>query len=230
MRKVCSILFLTVFLAALALPALAAGSRVTLMPSAETVQGGDTFTVDAVLDNSDKINLATVVLDYDKNALELTGGTCHVSGAMVAQVIPDKNAGTFLLSLPKAVTGKIFSFTFQVKNDAAKGIYSITVKASAGSSSGNYIDATGTQITVENGNFQSPDTPSQSIVASTQGVDPDIQQSQSVQPTLGQDVPVATPSATENPPAKKPFPWLLVVLPALGGIAAGVFILRKKKA
>jgi hypothetical protein len=148
MKKVYKILLCLVLIVILAQPVWAASGSVTLTPSAEKVQSGKSFTVDVFLDNSDAINLCTVVVSYDESALELVGGTCHVSGTAIAQVIPEKKAATLLVTLPKKVSGKIFTFEFRVKNSAAHGTYEIDAKAAIGTSGGNYIDAKGARITV----------------------------------------------------------------------------------
>ena len=71
-----------------------------------------------------------------------------MAGANPAQVVVAQKAGTFFLGTASAVSGKIFTFNFKVKTDAAFGTYNITTKAAIGTSSGNYINATGTTITV----------------------------------------------------------------------------------
>lgn len=148
MKKVFSVLLCLLLIAGFAVSASAAGSSVSISPSATTLHRGDTFTIVANLFNTSAINLGTVVLDYDTNVFEMTGGTCHVSGANPAQVIPASKAGTFFLGTASAVSGKIFTFNFKVKADAAFGSYNFTTKASIGTSTGNYIDATGTTVTV----------------------------------------------------------------------------------
>lgn len=148
MKKVFTVLLCLLLIAGFAVSVSAAGSSVSISPSAKTLHRGDTFTIVANLSNTSAINLGTVVLDYDTSVFEMTGGTCHVSGANPAQVIPASKAGTFFLGTASAVSGKIFTFNFKVKTDAAFGSYNFTTKASIGTSTGNYIDATGTTVTV----------------------------------------------------------------------------------
>lgn len=148
MKKLVAILLCAMLIGALALPASAAGSSVSLAPSATTLHRGDTFTIVANLSNSDAINLCTVVLSYDESVFELTGGTCHVAGANPAQVVVAQKAGTFFLGTASAVSGKIFTFNFKVKDNATFGTYSFTTTAAIGTSTGNKIDATGTTVTV----------------------------------------------------------------------------------
>lgn len=147
MRRSAVMLSCILLICALALPVFAAGSSVSLTPSETQVHRGDTFTVEAHLDNSDAIVLCTVVLSYDETVLEMTGGTCDLDDPTFAQVIPDKKAGTCMLTL-KAVSGKAFTFEFKVRDDAPLGACSITARAAIGVTSGKDIDATGTSVTV----------------------------------------------------------------------------------
>jgi len=148
MKKLFTILLCALIVGALALSVSAAGSSVSITPSETTLHRGDTFTIVANLTNSDPINLGTVVLSYDESVFELTGGTCHVAGANPAQVVVAQKAGTFFLGSASAVSGKIFTFNFKVKDNAAFGTYTFSTTAAIGTSGGNRIDATGTTIVV----------------------------------------------------------------------------------
>lgn len=223
MRKFWSILLLMVLMTALVLPVSAAGSSVTLLPSVASLQAGDTFTVEAVLENSDKISLGTVALHYDESALELTGGVCQVTGTTIGQVLPNKKAGTFLLAMPKKVSGTLFLFTFWVKTDAAPGAYEITAQAAVGTTGGNYIDVTGARITVGDGNAQ----PGQNTEETTKNTVGGIQQSQSNPPVQSATEGVA-PVVQTSPEKNSSLWWLLLILPVAACIA-GIVIFRKKK-
>ena len=148
MKKLIPILLCVLLIAALALSVSADGSSVTITPSATTLERGDTFTIVANLTNSDPIKLGTVALEYDTNVFELTGGTCHVAGAAVGQIVVAQKAGTFFLGTETAVSGKIFTFNFKVKDDAALGTYSFKATAAIGVSTGTEINATGATITI----------------------------------------------------------------------------------
>ena len=148
MKKLFTILLCALIVGALALSVSAAGSSVSITPSGTTLHRGDTFTIVANLTNSDPINLGTVVLSYDERVFELTGGTCHVAGANPAQVVVAQKAGTFFLGSASAVSGKIFTFNFKVKDNATFGTYTFSTTAAIGTSGGNRIDATGTTIVV----------------------------------------------------------------------------------
>lgn len=149
MRKVVIILFTFVLLAALALPALAVSGNVSLSASNTNLYRGDTFTVTAYLSSSDAIALGTVKLSYDTSALEMTGGSCHVSGASLAQVLPGSQLGTFMLSgEPAVVSGTLFTFQFRVRSGAAFGNYTISSSASIGVDVGQSISAGSTTVTV----------------------------------------------------------------------------------
>lgn len=149
MKKVLLILLTLVLVAALAMPVLAISGSVSLGASASTLHRGDTFTVTATLSTSDAIALGTVKLSYDSSALEMTGGSCHVAGASLSQVLPGNKAGTFMLSGdPALISGKIFTFNFKVKDTAAFGSYTISSSASIGIEVGQGISSGSTSVTV----------------------------------------------------------------------------------
>lgn len=149
MKKLTCIVLALLLLTALTVPALAASGSVSLSSSASTLYRGDTFSVTASLSSSDAIALGTVTLSYDTSALELTGGSCHVSGASLGQVIPSQKAGTFMLSGdPAVVSGKLFTFHFKVKDGAAFGSYTISSSASIGVESGQGIASGSATVTV----------------------------------------------------------------------------------
>ena len=149
MKKLISILCLLVALTLLAMPVFAASGSVSLSASSSNLNRGDTFTVVARLSSSDAIALGTVVLSYDSSALEMTGGTCHVSGASIGQVIPGNKVGTFMLSGdPKVISGQIFTFNMKVKDNAPIGSYTISSNASIGVATGEGISSGSVSVNV----------------------------------------------------------------------------------
>lgn len=148
MKKIIPILLCVLLIGALALSVSAEGSSVSVTPSATTLERGDTFTIVATLTNADEINTGGVALSYDESVFELTGGTCDISGVLFGQVGVSDKAGAFMLSAPTKLSGKIFTFTFKVKENAAFGTYNFKVTASIGLTTGKPINATGTTITI----------------------------------------------------------------------------------
>ena len=146
MKKIFPILLCALLACALVFSVSAEGSSVAITPSATTLERGDTFTIVADLTNSDPIKLGTVVVEYDTNVFELTGGTCHVANAAIGVVKPEQKVGTFFLGAETVVSGRIFTFNFKVKDNAAFGTYTFTPTASIGEDA--KIPATGTTITV----------------------------------------------------------------------------------
>lgn len=59
-----------------------------------------------------------------------------------------EKVGTFLLMLPKKISGPVFSFEFRIKNNAAPGTYEIGAEASFGDVKGSNVDVTGAEIRV----------------------------------------------------------------------------------
>lgn len=149
MKKIISVICLLMVLAMLAVPALAVSGSVSLSASSKTLYRGDTFTVTANLSSSDAIALGTVALNFDSNVFELTGGSCHVSGVSLGQVIPGQKVGTFMFSGdPQVVSGKIFTFNFKVKDNAPIGNYTISSSSSIGVSTGEGISSGSVSVTV----------------------------------------------------------------------------------
>lgn len=144
-RNLCLWLLLT---AALTMPVLAAGAGMTLEVSVATANAGDTFTVEAVLENDKAVALGTVALEYDEKVFELVGGTCLLDNAMFGEVLLKEKAGTFLLMLPRKVSGPVFAFTFRVKTNAAPGTYKIGAEASVGDSQGSNVAVKGAEIQI----------------------------------------------------------------------------------
>ena len=190
-RRICNFLICLALLSALATGASAAGSSVTLKPSAEKVARGDTFTVVADLSNADKVGLGSVALDFDTTVFELTGGRCHVDDALFGDIITEERAGTFLLMLPKAVSGKIFTFELKVRSTAPLGEHTISGVASIGADNGSEIPVTGAQVTVA---LPTGNVPEATVPATTQPQATQPQQSEASGITATQ--PVASVEGT----------------------------------
>ena len=148
MKKLTSLFLVIVMLALLVVPALAASGSVSLAASNTSLSRGDTFTVTATLNSSDAIAMGTVLLKYDSNVFEMASGTCHVTGANPAQVLPAQKVGTFMLGSPTVVSGKIFTFNMKVKDTAAFGDYTISSNASIGVSNGEPISSGSVKVSV----------------------------------------------------------------------------------
>ena len=148
MKKIFPILLCILLISVMAFSASAAGSSVAITPSKTTLERGDTFTIVANLTNTEAINTGGVVLSYDESVFELTGGSCDIAGVLFGQVGVKDKAGAFMLSTPQVVSGKIFTFQFKVKSDAAFGTYNFQTTASIGVSTGSSISATGATVTV----------------------------------------------------------------------------------
>lgn len=127
--------FLVIFLCILltlstAMPVLAAGASMGLSASSGTVHRGDSFTVTVKLSNSQAIDRGGIVLKYDSSVFEITGGSCNVSGATLAEVSAGRKGGVFALEDAKVVSGTIFTINMKVKKDAPFGSYTISGSAS----------------------------------------------------------------------------------------------------
>lgn len=149
MKKVVSALICILLICMLAISVSAAESNASITPSRSTLQRGDTFTVTASLNNSDPIRIGQVVLSFDENVFKLTKVTCNVSGTATKVELPSQKVGSFLLAEPAVVSGNIFTFEFEVLDNAALGSYTITPAVSIGVETGSYITATATNVTID---------------------------------------------------------------------------------
>lgn len=149
MRKIYSFLWILLLVAVLALPVQAVSGSVSIGASATTLYRADTFSVTATLSTADVIALGTVKLSYNTDALEMTGGVCHVANAAMTQVLPAQGAGTFMLSgEPEAISGVIFTFYFKVKDNAPFGSYTISSSTSIGVDAGQSISSGAATVTI----------------------------------------------------------------------------------
>ena len=110
MKKLLTVLVLGLLVCLLVTPVSAAEANTVISSPEDTLYRGDTFTITAVLNNTEEIGLGTVVLMYDDSVFEMTGGECYVSGANPALVLPGQKVGTFFLANPTVVSGTIFTF------------------------------------------------------------------------------------------------------------------------
>lgn len=148
MKKIVCFLLVAMLAAMLPVSVLATQSKVVLIPSTNMISTGDTFTVTATLQNKQQISLATVVLLYNEDVLEMLDGTCSISGTTVNAVMPEQKSGTLLLPSPQIVSGELFRFTFRVKESASAGECEIGIKATLGLNKGESVDAVGTKIKI----------------------------------------------------------------------------------
>ena len=151
MKKVFAILLSVLLVCALATAVFAAydNSSSVLTTAKTELKRGETFTVTAVLTNSDELKIGTVALLFDDSVFELTKGKCLVEEELdLGKVAAAQKAGTFMLTETAAVTGEIFSFTMKVKEDAPIGAAVLDQKTSIGIDAGNYITATGLNLTI----------------------------------------------------------------------------------
>ncbi|MBO5867388.1 MAG: hypothetical protein J6Q54_00580, partial [Oscillospiraceae bacterium] len=125
MKTLRNLVVLVILAALLTMPAAAASGKAVMEPLQVEAQAGETFTVTVSLADAGNINVGTVALTYDANVFTMVGGKCLIEGTMFAQVMPDKNAGTFLLATPKVISGDIFVFEFVVNSGAASGQYAL---------------------------------------------------------------------------------------------------------
>ena len=144
MKRILSIILCLLLVLPFATPVLAAGASMSLSSSAGTLHRGDSFTVTVKLNNSQSIGRGGIVLKYDANVFEITGGNCNVSGAALAEVSASRKGGVFALEENRVVSGTIFTINMKVKSNAPFGSYTISGSASMDIS----CSVSGTQVSV----------------------------------------------------------------------------------
>ena len=198
-------------LSAAAFPVFAAAGKMELVASGNQLAPGSTFTVEANISDTDAVMLCAVALDFDSNVLELTGGSCDADNVSLGQVITAQKAGTLMLKSLKKLSGKVFTFAFKVKANAPAGTYPITAKAAVGILKGEYIDATGVEITVTSsvGSTTAPTTATEATAPTQAEVQPTTEAPKptEVNKPTGGVKPIETPKPTEGPePTETPKP------------------------
>lgn len=158
--KIFSVIFMLIVLSTCsALIVSAAGMSVNI--NDETAYRGDTVTFYATLSESVDVGSGSVSLSYDSTVLELDGGSCNVSGAMLANFDVTKGKGAFAFSGTGTVSGTLFTATFKVKDTAALGTTNVSLNVTLKDGFNNIISLTNNDgsITVKcKHNFTKEDT------------------------------------------------------------------------
>ncbi len=124
--KILSVIFtLTALCTCVALAVSAAGTSVNV--NDETAYRGETVTFNATLSESVVVGSGSLAVSYDSSVLELTGGSCNVSGAMLANFDVAKGKGAFAFSGTNTVSGNLFTVTFRVKDASAFGTTDVSL-------------------------------------------------------------------------------------------------------
>ena len=97
MKRITAIFLCLGLVCTLAITASAASAHMSISSSNSTVYRGDTFTLTVSLSNNQPVSNGGIVLSYDSSVFEMLGGSCHVSGATLAEVSPSNGGGVFLL-------------------------------------------------------------------------------------------------------------------------------------
>ena len=121
MKKKILISFLTfmLFAAISILPVF--GASATAKVNSTNANRGATVTMTVTLSSSVTVGSGGIEVTYDKNVLELVSGEWNVSGTMLATFDASNCKGAFAYTGGTAISGKVFTATFKVKNNAAFG-------------------------------------------------------------------------------------------------------------
>ena len=126
MKRIIAILLCVMLIGALAMPIAAAGAHMSISSSNSTVHRGEAFELTVSLSNNEPVSNGAIILSYDTSVFELTGGSCTVSDATLAEVSAANGGGVFMLQNDAVVSGTIFTINMKVKSDAAFGTFSIS--------------------------------------------------------------------------------------------------------
>ena len=121
MKKKLLIPILAVLLLAVltVMPVFAASA--TANTSSVSANRGSTVTLTVTLAKGGTVGSGSIALDYDSSVLEFVKGEWNVTGTMLANFDASKNKGAFAYAGATQISGKIFTATFKVKDNAAFG-------------------------------------------------------------------------------------------------------------
>ena len=111
-----------------------AATGITISADKTAANTGDnvTVTVSAAADNCSQ---GGIEVNYDSKVLTMTSGDCLVSNADIKYFDAKAGDGGFAFENATTLSGPAFRFTFQVKENAAPGKSTVTVKFTTGSDS-----------------------------------------------------------------------------------------------
>jgi len=135
MRKILITMLALLLVLSTAVTAFAASSvSASLSASKKTPVRGEkiTITVSATVDSCDSGGME---VSFDTSAFELVSGECTISGTFMKDFDAGKKDGVFLFESAKKISGKAFKFVLKVKDNAALGKETVTVKFKADSKS-----------------------------------------------------------------------------------------------
>ena len=128
MKKILILVLSALLVAALAIPAMAAGTA-SVSVSDSSVHQGDSFTVTVSVSGVESCRSGGIEVTYDSK-FELVSGEWLISNATLADFNVSSKDGVFALDSAKKLSGKIFKMTFKVKKDAKFEAGNITIKLS----------------------------------------------------------------------------------------------------
>ena len=131
MKKIISVVILTLVLLSTAISVFAAGNaEFVISASSEKVAPGDEIVVTVSLTAGSKCRSMGFRPQFDTTALEIVSGECLVKNAVIADF--SKQDGTVaLLEEATAYNGDLCRFTLRVKDDAAPGTLELGGKCAA---------------------------------------------------------------------------------------------------
>ncbi len=132
MKKILIGILCMCLLAALAVPAMAAGT-LKLSVSDSSVHRGETFTVTVSVSGVDAYKRGGITVSYDSK-FTLTKGEWLIDGAFFTEFDVSDKVGTFVFSEAKKLSGSVFKLTFKANSDAKFESGDISVKLTLGTS------------------------------------------------------------------------------------------------
>ena len=128
---VSAILLITIF----AISVAAAGTVATT--DTKSCAQGETVTLNVNVSGDANASSGAVEVIYDKNVLQLVNAEWHTDGALLATFDKSTDKGAFAFQTGKNLSGKIFSVTFKVLENAPVGTTTVECKIQLKSGSDN---------------------------------------------------------------------------------------------
>ena len=148
-KKLLISIFVVMLIAALSILPVFAASATTKVNSVSANRGA-TVTMTVTLAQGVMVGSGGIELTYDKAVLELVKGEWNVSNTMLATFDTSNNKGAFAYTSGTQISGKVFTATFKVKNNATFGDSPVkmTLQLKDGSNAGISVTNNAGKVTV----------------------------------------------------------------------------------
>ncbi len=127
MKKIFAMVLCIILMLSLSVTAFAAGTEVTLTPSATSVTQGENVTFSLAINGTDSYKSMSLTFKYDSKAFEIVKGEWKVQDSVLADVNTEKNIAAVALKAATNKAGEVFTFVLKAKADAEISSQTVSV-------------------------------------------------------------------------------------------------------